>query len=617
MDFAKYSPEANVESVDQKGWVRYGENNLYPQYLRSLTRKSSVHGALVKRIAKMIAGKGVTNEQLTPIIPHISYDYYEQGTAYVELIWSKDGQSIAEVNHLSTINCRIAADITSNKITGVWYSRDWTNYSNKKGRPVFTPIFTGKPATIDGVVCLGYERSVVILRSNATEAHIYGEPDWINGEDWTQIGIQVGQFHNNNLLNGLFPSFVVNLNNGIPETEEERTQVIGQVQNQIAGAGNAGRALVLFSNSKDQSAEFTPFPTNDNDKLYQFHVDASTEQILIAHGVTTPLLFGIRSASGFGSNKDEMETGREIFMKDVVLPIQRSIAEQLSLAFGEFEFIQNEDAKDVNAEGENVASLALNGAQIQSLVDIINQASAGLLPIQSAKAVVAAGFPNLTPEQIANIFNSISIGAVPKDQIQLGTEKKKPRLSDEQMAEIAKQIDALGEQQNPDWIRIDEEVVDAEEAEFQAYVSTGISRPNATSELDRMIDDRKIIMRFEYSGPVTSVTREFCRKMIAANKLYRKEDIMQMSKIPVNAGWGPRGADTYSVWLYKGGGNCGHVWKRVIFLSAKEAGIDVNSPKARTIAVERAAELGYKPRIQRLVGVKPIDMPNNGFLPKD
>jgi hypothetical protein len=554
MDFAKYSPEANVESIDQKGWVRYGENNLYPQYLRSLTRKSSVHGALVKRIAKMIAGKGVTNEQLSPIIPHIAYDYYEQGTAYVELIWSKDGQSIAEVNHLSTINCRIAADITSNKITGVWYSRDWTNYSNKKGRPVFTPIFTGKPATIDGVVCLGYERSVVILRSNATEAHIYGEPDWINGEDWTQIGIQVGQFHNNNLLNGLFPSFVVNLNNGIPETEEERNQVIGQVQNQIAGAGNAGRALVLFSNSKDQSAEFTPFPTNDNDKLYQFHVDASTEQILIAHGVTTPLLFGIRSSGGFGSNKEEMETGRAIFMADVIEPIQRSIVEQLKLAFGEFTFIQNTSVFDSQTEPQ---------------------------PVQQK------------------------------------SEKKKPRLSDEQMAEIAKQIDALGEQQDPDWIRIDEEVVDAEEAEFQAYVSTGISRPNATSELDRMIDDRKIIMRFEYSGPVTSVTREFCRKMIAANKLYRKEDIMQMSKIPVNAGWGPRGADTYSVWLYKGGGNCGHVWKRVIFLSAKEAGIDVNSPKARTIAVERAAELGYKPRIQRLVGVKPIDMPNNGFLPKD
>jgi hypothetical protein len=502
----------------------------------------------------MIAGKGVTNEQLNPIIPHISYDYYEQGTAYVELIWSKDGQSIAEVNHLSTINCRIAADITSNKITGVWYSRDWTNYSNKKGRPVFTPIFTGKPATIDGVVCLGYERSVVILRSNATEAHIYGEPDWINGEDWTQIGIQVGQFHNNNLLNGLFPSFVVNLNNGIPETEEERNQVIGQVQNQIAGAGNAGRALVLFSNSKDQSAEFTPFPTNDNDKLYQFHVDASTEQILIAHGVTTPLLFGIRSSGGFGSNKDEMEMGRAIFISDVIEPIQRSIAEQLKLAFGDFTFIQNTSVFDSQTEPQ---------------------------PVQQK------------------------------------SEKKKPRLSDEQMAEIAKQIDALGEQQDPDWIRIDEEVVDAEEAEFQAYVSTGTSRPNATSELDRMIDDRKIIMRFEYSGPVTSVTRDFCRKMIAANKLYRKEDIMQMSKIPVNAGWGPRGADTYSVWLYKGGGNCGHVWKRVIFLSAKEAGIDVNSPKARTIAVERAAELGYKPRIQRLVGVKPIDMPNNGFLPKD
>ena len=553
MDFAKYSPEANVETIDQKGWVKYGENNLYPQYLRSLTRKSSVHGALVKRISKMIAGKGVTNALLSPIIPHVALDFYEQGNAYVEVIWSKDGQSIAEVNHLSAINVRIAADRVTNKITGAWYSRDWTSVNSAKGRPKFIPIFTGRPATVEGVVPIDYACSVIILRSNATEAHIYGEPDWLNGEDWTQIVIQLGQFHNNNLLNGLFPSFVVNLNNGIPETQEERNQVISQVQQQIAGAGNAGRALVLFSNSKDQSAEFTPFPTNDNDKLYQFHVDASTEQILIAHGVTTPLLFGIRSASGFGSNKDEMEMGRAIFMADVVEPIQRSIAEQLKDAFGEFQFIQN-----------------------------------------------------------TSVFDTVQ-----PTQVNQASEKKKPRLSDEAMAEVSKAMDALGEKQDADWIRIDEEEVNAEEAEFQAYVSTGSARPNSTSELDRVIDDKKIIMRFEYSGEVKPNTREFCRKMIATGKLYRKEDIMQMSKIPVNAGWGPHGADTYSVWLYKGGGNCKHVWKRVVFISAKGVGIDVNNPNAKKLALDKAAELGYRPRIQRLVGVKPADMPNNGFLPKD
>jgi hypothetical protein len=33
--------------------------------------------------------------------------------------------------------------------------------------------------------------------------------------------------------------------------------------------------------------------------------------------------------------------------------------------------------------------------------------------------------------------------------------------------------------------------------------------------------------------------------MMGANKLYRKEDIINMGSKVVNAGWGPRGADTY------------------------------------------------------------------------
>jgi hypothetical protein len=92
---------------------------------------------------------------------------------------------------------------------------------------------------------------------------------------------------------------------------------------------------------------------------------------------------------------------------------------------------------------------------------------------------------------------------------------------------------------------------------------------------------------------------------------------MAMGRVPVNAGWGPNGADTYSIWMYKGGGNCYHYWKKKIFVSAKDLGVDINSPNAKTIAAERAAAKGFRPRIQRLVPVKPIDMPNQGFLPKD
>ena len=104
--------------------------------------------------------------------------------------------------------------------------------------------------------------------------------------------------------------------------------------------------------------------------------------------------------------------------------------------------------------------------------------------------------------------------------------------------------------------------------------------------------------------------------MVVAKKIYRKEDIEMMSKQAVNAGWGPRGADTYSIWLYKGGGNCHHFWMRKTYMKKGKGSIDINSPLAPTISVNQARKAGFKPeKNNELVAKRPIDMPNEGFLP--
>ena len=186
----------------------------------------------------------------------------------------------------------------------------------------------------------------------------------------------------------------------------------------------------------------------------------------------------------------------------------------------------------------------------------------------------------------------------------------------------------MGEDANEDWILIDEYDVDYEEddAENEALshifdaveihqVSTGTAKPNATSEQDATIDGKKYYTRYRYSGEITSVSRPFCTKMLQADKLYRKEDIMAMNNKAVNPGWGPNGADTYSCWLYKGGGNCHHVWKKQLYISAKGFGLDLNNPNVRTQAWAKAEKAGYKVRNNYLVERRPIDMPYNGFLP--
>ena len=200
---------------------------------------------------------------------------------------------------------------------------------------------------------------------------------------------------------------------------------------------------------------------------------------------------------------------------------------------------------------------------------------------------------------------------------------------------IAQALIDLGEDAQENWVLIDDYEVDYDQEdeadkEIEALnapkqsllsklvnlVSTGTANPRAKSTQDDVIDGIKFITRYTYDGAIKENSREFCRKMVQANKLYRKEDILRMSDQVVNAGWGPEGIDLYSIWLYKGGGACHHAWRRKTFVAFDEkSGIDPLSPKAKTISTAKAEKAGYRVRNNNLVAMRPKDMPYNGFLP--
>ena len=219
--------------------------------------------------------------------------------------------------------------------------------------------------------------------------------------------------------------------------------------------------------------------------------------------------------------------------------------------------------------------------------------------------------------------------------VQVGTEELEEETGVELSADAeGAELIALGEEAHPEWLLLDQyEVdydIDEEENELLSsevklsfkdklvnLVSTGSAFPNAKSGQDRVIDGIKFITRYVYEGERKADSRPFCRNMMKADKIYRKEDIIRMGSQEVNKGWGPRGRNTYSIWKWKGGGNCYHRWNKQIYVSFEGTGIDVRSPKASRIAVKKAEKYGYKIRNSKLVSQRPIDMPNQGFLPSN
>ena len=96
--------------------------------------------------------------------------------------------------------------------------------------------------------------------------------------------------------------------------------------------------------------------------------------------------------------------------------------------------------------------------------------------------------------------------------------------------------------------------------------------------------------------------------------MYRKEDLLELTNKPVNRGWGPKGAATYSIWLYKGGGNCHHYFRRVVYKTSLR-NAKSNIKDSQIISDVKAISEGFTLRRNSgLVAKAPKRMKNNGFL---
>jgi hypothetical protein len=583
LKLSEYVAKSDAEKVDRKGWVNYGDANDFPQYLRDLSHESPVHGSLVVAIGDMVAGKGIQSEQYQAELDALNVDTLTYACAkdlklfggfFIEVIWSNDRTVISKLNAIPFEECRIAVNQDDESEIGIFHSYDWGNIRKKKNTPEFIPKYN--------YLTRNEEPRQIYWCFTYTGSDTYPRPDYWSAINYIELDKQISIFHINQISNGLFPSTIINFYNG-QATPEQKQQMMMDWENKMSGARNAGK-VVMFFNERDQpKTEITPFPVNDADKQYQLMDNTATQKIITAHRVTTPLLFGIRdTGGGFGSNKDEMAVGLEIFNKQVIEPYQAMI----------------------NKSIEELLSKQLPGVSFEIVPNtplVIEQVATANV----TETVVEAAPASLNTEQITSIVQTVLSAALPH----LMGEKKKDD------SEVGEALIALGEDASEDWILIDSYNAD-EEIEHEFAVRTGAARPGAKSEQDAIIDGKYFITRYVYAGEFRNDNmRPFCRKMLEAGKLYRKEDIVAMENVSVNPGWGPNGTNTYDIWFYKGGGNCHHFWEKRVYVDATGAKINPNDPDAKRIAVAMAERMGYKVRNDARVAKLPVDQDNNGFLP--
>jgi len=599
--------EVQPKSVEVNGadWIGFGDGeykNNYPQYIIDLYNNSATNAAIVNATSAMIAGEDFICEDRKDLAQYVelkkflaavngqesahelfvklAFDLKLQGAYAINVIWSKDKTKIAELHHIPVEQVRIGVPDQDGKVPCYYLCSDWTQYRKKEYAPKHIAPFNMMDRSE------GSQLLYSGLYSPAME--LYHTPDYVASTNWIQIDNLTSDFHLNNITNGFSGSYFINFANGVP-TREERVQIERQIAKKFTGANNAGKFVLTFSDDANSKPEIVPIAVSDADKQYTVLNELTIQNIMIGHRVTSPMLLGVKTEGQLGG-RNELLQAYELYMNSVVKPFQN----QLLKTFKKL--------------------LAINGVTIPlSIKDV--QPLNSMFDAETLKEV-------LTQDEIRE-----ELGYEP-------LEKNEEAVAEEQnlaeYTELDKCIMEFGEDEDlENWQLIDEDDAEGEHEDFDfeynleklELATTGRAIPNAKSDQDGQSQQEhksKFRVRYVYSEDKgltrsSGQSREFCTKMMAAGKVYRKEDIIRMGSRGVNKGWGLNGADNYSIWKFKGGGGCFHRWYRRIYLQAGEK----PSSADKIVSTTKARSLGFRPETNpQEVPVAPARMKNKGFVNK-
>ena len=573
------SPKIKETKTDN--FVAYGEDNNYFQFLIDRYNGSSTNNAIINGMSEMIFGRGLdaTDSNRKPeayaqmitlfhddCVRRLSSDLKLMGQCAMQVIYSKDRKTIARVEHIPVETLRAEKCNEKGEIEAYYMHPDWANYK--------------KNDTLKRIEAFGYGNEpiqIYYVKPYKAGYKYYSPVDYQGGIQYAELEEEISNYHINNIMNGLAPSMLINFNNGTPDPEQ-RQLIENRIYQKFSGSSNSGKFILSFNDDVSTAASIEPIQLSDAHNQYQFLSDESMRKIMVAHRVVSPMLLGVKDSSGLGNNADELKTASLLMDNTVIRPFQTLL---------------------INAFDDVLA---------------YNDISLNLY------------FKTLQPLEFKELDNVVDA-------------ETREEETGVKLSKVLTELDEFGEDEDlENWELIDERKVDydAEEelneelnklnnpklsilSKMYNFVTTGTARPNAKSSQDGENEEGlQFKVRYQYAPlSFNENSREFCKKMVTAKKIYRKEDIDMMSQKAVNKGWGLNGADTYDIWLYKGGGDCHHFWMRKTYKAkTKNLKPNVGNPNAE-VSVNKARKEGFKPEVNaKEVATRPTDMPNNGFVNK-
>ena len=312
-------PEPIEKEYTGKGFISYGVDNAYPQFLFNLVNDCATLSSIINGIVDYVKGNGIrstimTDEEAEDFIERTVTDYLTFGAFYWQVIRSMAGK----IQKVVWLDARFVRTDKDNNL--FWYSE---NFGQKWGRQNAIVYPKYNPDRLD-------PESVICVKAPLSRG-VYGNPIWSGAIKDAVIETKIEDFHLNELTNNFMGSAVISFNNGIP-TDEQKKEIEKNIDEKFGESENACRFLLIFNDSKDNATTVERLSTDDFDKRYESLAKRSREQIFIAFRAI-PSLFGLMTEST-GFNSQEFAESFKLFQKTVVRPIQTKITSGLAKLFG-------------------------------------------------------------------------------------------------------------------------------------------------------------------------------------------------------------------------------------------------------------------------------------------
>ena len=611
-------------------WINYGLDapykNLYPQFLISMYNSSATHRAIVDSASNYIAGNGIliednadieatsklnlllkninSKESIEELLSKVAKDLYLQGAIALNVIFTKDKRGVASITHVPVEKIRIGTPNSNGIVEQYWISADWGNTRRKENTPIPIAAFNTHDRTATN--------QLLYVRDYTPGLDLYGSPSYSSSTNWILTDGLVSEYHYNNITGGFSPTTWINFNSGQP-TEEEQQTIENAINRKMTGVG--GKKMILtFTDEGVNTPDIQNLSLSDAPEQYLALNELVIQNLMIGHRVVSPSLMGVKTPGELGG-KNELLEAYELYSRSVIQPYQDIIVKSLSKIFA----IDNIDVpfsiKDVapfaNKFGTEILEKVMTTTEIRQEL--------GLEPLEASEEVVDANTSlkkDISLEELDSLLDGMG----------------------EYEEDLLKDFDILAIEDTTDEQEDDDYEAQLNSKTELADVKDGSPTPNKPSNQDGTSKQttekgNKFRVRYRYSGS-QSPEREFCRLMVGkANSglVYRKSDILKMSRMAVNPGWGKGGKNTYSIWLnncydkelgnkdlhkfYKGGGACKHKWVRIILVQKKGERPSKNN---EIIGTTEARRRGFKPVPNKETewAVRPADMPNKGFVNK-